>query len=280
MGSLCNDMEVKVLDHLLGNTALAIAADDMYLALGTGTADESGIQTEVGGGIGYAREQLTNANWDIAGSTTARTTNYGALVTFGQATASWGTISEWAIFDDLSAGNPIAYGQITTPRLVNINDIPSIAIDELQVEWVTSAVVGDANVGWSDFISEEMLDHIFKDAEYTQPTPYVGFATGLTTDTSGITGEAAAIGGYARVDSSALFAAAASGDPSTCANGGAITFTVSGDWTAALDNIFIANSSGGVTAADVMFFGTVTSFSALDGDTVEISIGDLVVTLE
>lgn len=267
MGSIANYLEDAALDHIFGTSALTQPAT--YLALGTG-ADDTGLTAEVSGN-NYARVAISTAGgWEAGAAGTNRSTQNTGTVTFPQASGTWGTPDSWAIYDAATTGNPLAWGSITTPKLISLNDIPSFAIGEIQVAW--DASVG--NNGWSDFIVNSFLDHVFTTTAYTAQTLYVGFGTTPLTDSGAITGEATG-GGYART----AYGSSDAASGGSTSNSGAITFTVSGTWTADLDVIFVSNNSTLSAAGNLLYFGTITPFSAVDGDTVEISIGGLTTTV-
>lgn len=258
MGSITDYLENEILDHVLGTGAYT--RPTIYIALGT-AADDTGLTTEVSG-TDYAR--VAHASWTSAAS---RVTSNSGTVTFPAAGAGgWGSPSYWAIYDASTAGNCLAVGSISPVSAVNASDVVSFASGALQVAFNASA----GGIGWSSYLVHKVLDHVFSATSYTAETLYAGFTTAAMTDTSSITGEASG-GGYARV-ATGSFAAASGG---VADNSAAITFTVSGDWTAALDNIIVTNHATNSAATNLLFFGTTTSFSALNGDTVEISIGDL-----
>jgi hypothetical protein len=267
MGSIADYLENAALDHIFGTSALT--QPSTYLALGTTFADD-GTGTEVSG-TNYARVAVSTAGgWEAGAAGTNRSTQNTGTISFPQAGGSWGSPDSWAIFDALSGGNMLAHGSITTPKAIGLNDIASFAIGEIQVAW--DASVG--NNGWSDFIVNSFLDHVFTVTSYTAETLYVGFGTTPLTDSGAITGETTG-GGYARTLYGASDAAVAGATQNTAA----ITFTVTGTWTADTDVVFVANHITNATAANLLYFGNVTAFSAVDGDTVEISIGGLTTTV-
>lgn len=268
-GSISDYLEKELLDHTL--KVGSYAQPTVYMALGTAmTGDDHADFTECTAANGYAR--IATA-WNAASS--RQVTNNGAL-TFPQASGSWGTVTHWALYDgDVEgSGNMLAWGQVVPSRAIGDGDTPEFADTVIQVEFNAHV----SNVGISDTLAHDLLDHAFEGTAYTQETNlYVGFGTTPLTDSGTITGEATG-GGYARIINNSWDAA--TGDsPSLCDNTSSIDFTVSGDWTASLDVVFIANTLSGTTNADLMFFGTITSFSALDGDTVSILAGDLDVTM-
>lgn len=261
MGSISNFTENEILDHILGTGPWT--SPSVYLALGT-SADDTGLTGEVSGN-NYSRPAVGASSWAAAAS---RAKSNSAIITFPQASGSWGTPAVWALFDAASAGNMIAYGDITTPTAIGASQTASFAVGKIEISWNASS---PANVGWSNHIVHEILDHMLGDGAYTPVNLYVGFCTTPLGDNVAISGEASG-GGYARTAPGA-FSAAANG---TTDNDAAIPFTVNGTWTpGGLDVVFVANHLTATAAVNVLFFGEVTSMSPVNGDTVEINAGDL-----
>jgi len=122
----------------------------------------------------------------------------------------------------------------------------------------------------SDYLENEILDHILGTGAYTMPsTVYVGLSTGsFNDDNSGteLTGN-----GYAR--ESIAFAAAASG---TASNSGAVEFSAAtGSWgTVSHFGLFDASSSG-----NLLIHGALTASKVIDtGDILKIAVGDMDIT--
>lgn len=122
----------------------------------------------------------------------------------------------------------------------------------------------------SDYLENEILDHILGTGAYTMPTTvYVGLSTGsFGDDNSGteLTGN-----NYARV--SATFTAAASG---TTSNSAAIEFAAAtGSWGSVSHfGIFDAASAG-----NLLIHGAFTTAKTIaSGDILKISTGDLDIT--
>jgi hypothetical protein len=129
-GGKSDFLELKVLDHVLGGGDYT-RATTVYVGLFTVTPADAGGGTEVSGGA-YARASVTNnaTNFPAAAGTTAVKAN-GVAITFPRATASWGTVVAFGVFDAASAGNLLYWGPMTTSRLVSIDDTPSFAIGAL-----------------------------------------------------------------------------------------------------------------------------------------------------
>lgn len=127
--------------------------------------------------------------------------------------------------------------------------------------------------GASDYLENELLDHILSVGSYTAPTIYVGLYTAAPSDAGG--GTEVSGGSYARVDASSAFGAASGG---SSANTGAITFPeATGSWgTVTHYGIFDASTSG-----NLLIWGALDASKAVaSGDTVSFAIGDLTITLD
>lgn len=112
---MSNYLENAILNHFLRNVATAAPAT-VYLGLFTAAPGETGGGTEVSGG-GYARQAVPfaapDANGQVANS---------AQVTFPVATANWGTVAAFGIFDAAAAGNLLFYGNLGASKVIDTND--------------------------------------------------------------------------------------------------------------------------------------------------------------
>jgi hypothetical protein len=114
-GSKSDYLENELLDHILGNSAGAwdwpsSPLATVYIALYTAAPTDAGGGTEVTGGS-YARATVANtaANWPAAASGAKAN---GTQINFATSTASWGTIVAFGIFDALSGGNLLYWGEL------------------------------------------------------------------------------------------------------------------------------------------------------------------------
>jgi len=97
---------------LTNNTATRPSA--RYIALYTAAPSDTGGGTEVAGGS-YARQVVTF-------SVTGNTASNSGTITFPTATASWGTVNWVGIFDAVTGGNLLYWGQTTTGKIINTGD--------------------------------------------------------------------------------------------------------------------------------------------------------------
>ncbi|KKK79883.1 hypothetical protein LCGC14_2829050 [marine sediment metagenome] len=134
MGSFSDYLEGAILQHVFttGLTGSALAVPDKFVALCTKTVYDTstGAQLiEPSAASGYTRIQ--NETWDDPAGAGA-TENTGAI-TFAQASASWGTILDFAIVDALTTGNLLAYGALTISKSVASGDTPKFATGDIDI---------------------------------------------------------------------------------------------------------------------------------------------------
>ena len=106
----------------------------LYVALFTTAPDDAGAGgTEVSGGA-YARVGVANnlTNWPAPAAGAAGQKSNGVAITFPQATAAWGTVVAWAVFDALTGGNMLDYAVLATSKTVQTGDTPVFGVGDLK----------------------------------------------------------------------------------------------------------------------------------------------------
>lgn len=90
--------------------------------------------TEVSAG-GYARQAISKASgsWAAPSGSGTRSISNAALISFGPASASWGTVDEVAVYDASSAGNVLYTAALTTSKAINSGDSAEFAIGALTI---------------------------------------------------------------------------------------------------------------------------------------------------
>lgn len=110
------------LGYITGKTAMPALPQAFIALFTTAPTSDSGITgaVEVSGGS-YARQPTTGATWNAPSnsvgaepSTTPAQTSNSATVTFPVATANWGTVVAFGIFDAVTAGNLLAWDYLGT----------------------------------------------------------------------------------------------------------------------------------------------------------------------
>lgn len=125
MGSLNDNMELKILNEIWGGTNYAPVAT-MYLALYTAAPNDAGGGTEASY-TGYSRVSITNntTNWPAAA---AGSKNNGVAFTFGTNTGTpTQTVSHVVFYTSATAtteASRIAWGTLTASKPIAQNDIP------------------------------------------------------------------------------------------------------------------------------------------------------------
>lgn len=257
MGTISDYLELEWLDHVFENGAFSVPTN-IYIALSTAdpTDDASGIAEPVGNN--YARKVLNT--WNAAA---ARAITNNGIITFNQASGPWGTVTHYAIYDAITAGNMLAHGSLSVAKVIVDGNTPTIADTEISVSVTTG--------GFSDFLSLEMLDHTFKVGSYAQPTIYLGLSTTIPTDAGNVTEPGA--NAYAR-EAHATWDLAAAG---ATENTGVITFTTpTGTW----GECVFATVHDAAAAGNYLARGDIVDQTPNNGDTVRFNAGDLDVTLD
>ena len=110
-GSKSDFLELEILDHVLGNAAYTAPAN-IHVALFTAAPTDAGGGTEVTGGS-YARVSVTNNATNFPAAASGLKQN-GTAITFPTATADWGTVVAFGLFDAGSGGNLLYWGWLGT----------------------------------------------------------------------------------------------------------------------------------------------------------------------
>lgn len=114
--------------NVLRGTAFPLAATgSVYVGLRV-------AGTEVSAG-GYARQAVSKAagSWAAPSGTSPRLIDNAAVISFGPASASWGTVDEVAIYDAASAGNILYAGALTASKAIASGDSAQFAIGALDI---------------------------------------------------------------------------------------------------------------------------------------------------
>lgn len=124
MSAFSNYLENKVLLHVFGATAYT-APTTLYLALYTVAPDDTGGGTEVSG-TSYARQTVA---FTVVNDTASNT----SAVEFPTAGSSWGTVVAVGIFDNLTSGNLLAYGNLTSSKTIASGDVFRVPAGDLDI---------------------------------------------------------------------------------------------------------------------------------------------------
>lgn len=127
--NISNYLRNRILNHFFRGTASSPPAT-LYVALFLNNPTEASTGTEVSGD-GYVRKAV---------SFTAPVTENGRQVItnandieFDPAGSNWGNITHAEIRDAVTGGNPYYFGPLTTPKLIETNDVLRINAGELKL---------------------------------------------------------------------------------------------------------------------------------------------------
>lgn len=129
MSQASDYLENALINHVFRNVSMT-SPTTVYAALYTVTPNDitgSGAELHTSGG--YARQAVTFGN-PVTGSTGNTNT-----VTFGPATAPWGTIVAFAIYDNATSGsgNPLVWNTLNSSVVITTSDSAQFASGTLQV---------------------------------------------------------------------------------------------------------------------------------------------------
>tara|TARA_R110002126_G_scaffold204673_1_gene352052 strand:- start:149 stop:529 length:381 start_codon:yes stop_codon:yes gene_type:complete len=122
--SLSNIFETTTLNWLFTATSVT-RPTAWYIALYTVAPTDGGGGTEISGNA-YVREAVAMS---VTGD---NATNTGAIE-WPTASGTWGTIVAVGVFDALSAGNLIAYGNLTVSKTITSGDVFRIPAGDLDI---------------------------------------------------------------------------------------------------------------------------------------------------
>jgi len=125
VSALTDYLEHALIDCVLRNTPYT-PASKIYLGLHTESPGEAGTGVEVAGGDYVRQEVVFNAPAD---GSTANSDD----VLFPVATASWGVISHFALWDAEVNGNALLYGAFTQAKQIEAGDQFKVAAGNMTV---------------------------------------------------------------------------------------------------------------------------------------------------
>lgn len=271
MGKLSIVAEDLWLDHIV-KTAVFTPTADIYLALSTADFTESGGGAAEPSGNNYSRTTISAAFTTAA---SGRAIANDVLITCPTASGSWGTISHWAIFDNVTAGRLLAFGAFVTGKPIGDGQTPKVAIGEIDISVPTGTTFG-----MTTFLAHKLLDMTFKDGNptYSPANIWVGLATGALNDAGSMVNEVAYANAYTRVQHE-LTANWVDASNSAISNQTVILFAeASGSW-GTVSHYFLTTVET-EDAGDMLLYGVWDSSNAIIADDqVNIPIGDLDITM-
>lgn len=271
-GCLTNYAEQRILNKLLNNDSDTWSLPTVHLALWQGSpTDTGGGSSEVAtpGANGYNRVALSG-KWGsgAASRSISTTTAPTGDITFGPCSGSaWGTVEYWALFDDATAGNMLAYGDLTTATVS-----PD---DSYKIGGTNFTIAFTAGSKWSDGVLNSILNHLVGYSSWSTPDYYLALYEG---DPLGAGSETHTAGnnGYSRVQIHPKMGAASGG---SITNDTAIDYgPASGASWGVADYYAVMSAS---TAGSVIGGAALTASKTInDGDSAQFAISALSFTMD
>ena len=269
MGSLTNNAEAELLDHIC-NVAYSPVAT-VYLALAT--ADPTDAAT--GGSFNECANANNYARTAIAFAVPAsRQILQSGAVTFPTASGTWGTVTHWAVVDNsgYGLGDVLAHGSFAAGKAVGNGDTPSVADGDLFINYAAGEI--------SDYLAEELLDFMFRNQAYAVPDTWIALCDAVLADSdTTLVGKEVTGGSYAREEvdvnlgTPPTWDTAVEGDPSYVDNAEDITFTTA---TASWGTVVAVAVCDAATVGNMLMYdNTMTDKPVDNGDTAEFPAGDL-----
>jgi len=106
-----------------------VSPTNLYLGLFLSDPEEDASGTEASGG-GYARTQVA---WNFLAGRVDAVGNSG-LVTFPTATADWGVVTHWAVFDSVTGGNMLYFGSANLARDTSVGVVNIVPVNNLRID--------------------------------------------------------------------------------------------------------------------------------------------------
>jgi len=126
MGSFADDVERKVLDHIVGKATFAAVTAYVGLSTADPLDDESGLAEPVA--MGYARVATAAADWNAAVEGSPSSISNALDITFPEASGDWGTITHFALFNAATGADVmLAHGSLTSSKHIESGEIAKFA---------------------------------------------------------------------------------------------------------------------------------------------------------
>lgn len=269
MSGLSNYARNALLGHVFGAAGSAYTpAATVYLALCTADPTAAGTgasMNEVANSGNYARTAIT------FGAAASSQIAQSAQVNFPQLSGALGTATHYAVVDSAThgAGNMLAFGPLVEAKALNANNRPFVAAGQVVI-----SLSGE----YSQYLAHKLLDLMFRNQAYAQPSTYIFQSTATLTSTGSPTEPSG--NGYARV----LVNKPAGGTPAWGAvSGGAVsnaddvTFpTATGTWGTIVAGGIADATSGG----NVLFFDNDLVDEAISTDDTRVfAAGNITATI-
>lgn len=260
MSSCSTYLAQAILNHVLRGQYYTPPAG-IYLALGLADFTANNVTANEVSAAWYARQQITS--FEAPTGSGMSTSNSNALQ-FSAVTGSAVSVSHWGLYDASTSGNLLAYGEFTSPRIANVNNVVKVAAGSLEITFSGM---------FSVHLAQALINRVFRGQAFATPTPYLALYT--TDPTISDAGSEVSADWYAREAISSWAAPAGTGRETS--NLAAFDFA-----EVAVADVTVTHWGlrDAATTGNLLFFKAFDDSQALNiGDVFAGSVGDLVVNV-
>lgn len=122
MCSFSNYLESKILNHVFGKSDYS--SPNVYVGLLSGEPNGGDSPISEPDCPSYTRVETDASSW---GQVTDGLMENAENITFSMACENWGTVTHFALFDAVSGGNVLAYGNLGPSVTISSGNIPRFA---------------------------------------------------------------------------------------------------------------------------------------------------------
>lgn len=192
MPGLSNFLEKQFADRMFGRSSTWSIPNTLHLALFTALPDEdgaNGAEVSTSGGTSYARKGIANTsvNFDPTPTSTSSPAQRGVkanktAIIFQPATAPWGLVVGWGLYDAATGGNLLVYG--TFDRTYDIGTTDVMTLEAFELKLCFHEIGGSTTSALTFFTQRTFLDWVFgQNSTYVVPsTLYAAFLTTMIDD--------------------------------------------------------------------------------------------------
>jgi len=133
-GPLSDYLESRLIKHWFQSDTSPDAPATLYVALGTACGDAAFTELPFAGGYARVGVVANAVNW-LGPTANNGTVANGVAIAFPTASADWGAVFVWGIFDASTGGNLLVCTPLATARTVTAGATPKFGVGSLSVQF-------------------------------------------------------------------------------------------------------------------------------------------------
>ena len=128
MSGFSNHSAQQVINHFIRRIAQPVP-DGTFLALMTADPTDANDSSKEVTGAWYARQEVTSWLAPVNATDYTYTANTNDIA-FNAVTGGAATVTHYAVYDALTAGNLLSSGPFPTTKVLNVDDVPTLKAGE------------------------------------------------------------------------------------------------------------------------------------------------------